>query len=124
MSEDAPILSKPFPFMRLPIELREQIYSLYFNPAEHLVKSTGLEAKGFFGGMYQWRFDLWRVNRQVYEESKKVWKRENVFIKIATPWPSAGMYRVYLMATDGARDQFENSGRREFSLHTRMQANI
>jgi hypothetical protein len=38
-----------------------------------------------------------------------VWKRENVFVKIATPWPSAGMYRVYLMASDG----FTDGGRRK-----------
>jgi hypothetical protein len=94
----------PFPFMRLPLELREQIYSLYFRPGDHLSKNFELEAKGFFGGVYHWNFDLWRVNKQVYSESKKVWKRENVFVKIATPWPSAGMYRVYLMASDGFTD--------------------
>lgn len=112
MAEDTP---KPFPFMRLPLELREQIYSIYFNPADHLVKSPDLEAKGFFGGIYQWDFDLWTVNKQIYAESKKVWKRENVFVKIATPWPSAGMYRVYIMATDGAPELLAQAptGRRE-----------
>jgi hypothetical protein len=94
----------PFPFMRLPLELREQVYSIYFHPGSHLIKNSELEAKSFFGGVYQWDFGLLRVNKQVYEESKKVWKRENVFVKIATPWPSAGMYRVYLMASDGFTD--------------------
>ena len=106
--------------MRLPLELREQIYSLYFRPADHLLKNTDLEAKGFFGGVYQWDFSLWRVSRQVHEESKKVWKRENVFVKIATPWPSAGMYRVYLMATDG----FADGGRRESLLASGCKANF
>jgi hypothetical protein len=117
MPEDASTAPAAFPFLRLPLELREQIYSLYFKPADHLVRTVGLEAKGFFGGVYQWDFDLWRVNKQVYAEAKKVWKRENIFVKVATPWPSAGMYRVYLMATDGIPEQLEHtsttvSGRR------------
>jgi hypothetical protein len=99
MSDTMP--SNLFPFLRLPLELREQIYSHYFHPGDHLVKNGELEAKGFYGGVYQWDFDLWRVSKQVYGESKKVWKRENVFVKIATPWPTAGMYRVYLLASDG-----------------------
>ncbi|CAN9187214.1 unnamed protein product [Alternaria alternata] len=89
VSEEAATAPDPFPFLRLPLELREQIYSIYFSPADHLVKSTELEAKGFFGGVYQWDFDVLRVNKQVYEEAKKVWRRENVFVKVATPWPSA-----------------------------------
>lgn len=109
MSEEAATAPDPFPFLRLPLELREQIYSIYFSPADHLVKSTELEAKGFFGGVYQWDFDVLRVNKQVYEEAKKVWRRENVFVKVATPWPSAGMYRVYLMATEGAPELLEHT---------------
>ncbi|KAE8840803.1 hypothetical protein PTNB85_04202 [Pyrenophora teres f. teres] len=106
MAEETP---KPFPFMRLPLELREQIYSIYFNPADHLVKNVDLEARGFFGGIYKWDFDIWTVSKQIHAESKKVWKRENVFVKIATPWPSAGMYRVYIMATEGAPEALAQS---------------
>lgn len=124
VSEEAATAPDPFPFLRLPLELREQIYSIYFSPADHLVKSTELEAKGFFGGVYQWDFDVLRVNKQVYEEAKKVWRRENVFVKVATPWPSAGMYRVYLMATEGVPELLEHTattlsgirGRRELLL--------
>jgi hypothetical protein len=90
-----------FPFLALPLELRESIYSLYFKPADHLRHSDQLNAQGFFGGVYTFDFDLCRVNKQVYREAKAVWKRENVFVKIATPWPSAGMYRVYLMSEEG-----------------------
>ncbi|KAG9194370.1 hypothetical protein G6011_04405 [Alternaria panax] len=109
VSEEAATAPNSFPFLRLPLELREQIYSIYFNPADHLVKSTELEAKGFFGGLYRWDFDLLRVNRQVYDEAKRVWRRENVFVKVATPWPSAGMYRVYLMATEGLPELLEHT---------------
>tara|TARA_R110002003_G_scaffold140_2_gene12759 strand:+ start:3033 stop:3470 length:438 start_codon:yes stop_codon:yes gene_type:complete len=93
----------PFPFLSLPLELRETVYSLYFKPADRLQRNHSLEEQGFFGGVYKFDFDLYRVNKQIYNEAKRVWKRENVFVKIATPWPSAGMYRVYLMAEDGVR---------------------
>jgi hypothetical protein len=53
----------PFPFMRLPLELREQIYSLYFHPGDHLSKNSEFEAKGFLGGVYQWNFDLRRARK-------------------------------------------------------------
>jgi hypothetical protein len=86
--------------LTLPLELREQIYSLYFKPADRLTHSEALNAQGFFGGVYRFDFDLCRVNKQIYAEAKAVWRRENVFVKIATPWPSAGMYRVYLMSEE------------------------
>ncbi|OAL57471.1 hypothetical protein IQ07DRAFT_556227 [Pyrenochaeta sp. DS3sAY3a] len=91
----------PFPFLRLPRELRDVVYSLYFKPADRLIHSHSLEAKGYYGGLYKFDFDLVHVNRQVYTEASAVWRRENIFVKLATPWPSAGMYRIYLMATDG-----------------------
>lgn len=81
-----------FPFLQLPLELREQIYSLYFKPSDRLVHSDALNALGFFGGVYKFDCGLYGVNRQVYGEAKTVWERENVFVKIATPWPSAGKY--------------------------------
>ncbi|EUC36085.1 hypothetical protein COCCADRAFT_71545, partial [Bipolaris zeicola 26-R-13] len=78
-----------FPFLRLPLELREQVYSHYFHPGDHLVRNTALESKGFFGGVYHWDLDVFYVNKQIHRESKRVWRRENIFVKIATPWPSA-----------------------------------
>ncbi|KAH7347057.1 hypothetical protein BKA66DRAFT_477957 [Pyrenochaeta sp. MPI-SDFR-AT-0127] len=81
--------AESFPFLRLPLELREAIYSLYFKPSDRLDQSPSLDAQGYFGGVYRFDLNLSRVNKQVYDEAKKVWKRENVFIKIATPWPSA-----------------------------------
>ncbi|KAF2848518.1 hypothetical protein T440DRAFT_470131 [Plenodomus tracheiphilus IPT5] len=95
-------LTVPSPFFTLPLELREQIYSLYHKPADRLQRNHILDAQGFFGGVYRFDFSLWRVNRQVYEEAKRVWRRENIFVKIGTPWPSAGMYRVYLVAEDAS----------------------
>ncbi|USP76359.1 hypothetical protein yc1106_03633 [Curvularia clavata] len=122
MTEDAGPLPPAFPFMRLPLELREQVYSHYFHPGDHLVRNPVLEAKGFYGGVYQWDLDVFYVNKQIYRESKRVWDRENIFVKIATPWPTAGMYQVYLMATDGVSEQGSmsmsesSSGHRELPL--------
>ena len=96
-----------FPFLRLPLELREQVYSHYVHPGDHLVQNADLEARGFYGGVYRWDLSVLHVCKQVYAESKKVWRRENVFVKVATPWPSAGMYRVYVLATDGVRGELE-----------------
>lgn len=42
---------------------------------------------------------------QIYEETKQVWKRENTFVMLAMPWPGDGMYRVYLLGTDGYNDE-------------------
>ncbi|KAJ4985591.1 hypothetical protein SVAN01_08866, partial [Stagonosporopsis vannaccii] len=53
-SPDPPPL--PFRFLDLPLELREQIYSLYFRPADRLEKNATLESQGFYGGIY--RFDM------------------------------------------------------------------
>ncbi|KAI4934825.1 hypothetical protein J4E85_002685 [Alternaria conjuncta] len=116
MSEDTTTTSatpNPFPFLRLPLELREQIYSIYFTPADHLVRSEELEAKGFYGGVYQWDFNLWLANKQIYAEAKTVWRRENVFVKIATPWPSAVNHissegLVPIVCTDARADAFND----------------
>jgi hypothetical protein len=112
MAEEETAASTPpsFPFLRLPLELREQVYSHYFHPGDHLVRTPALEAKGFFGGVYRWDLDIFYASKQVYRESRRVWRRENVFVKIATPWPNAGMYRVYLLATDGVREQLRLHG--------------
>ncbi|KAF2788797.1 hypothetical protein K505DRAFT_314239 [Melanomma pulvis-pyrius CBS 109.77] len=76
-------MSAAFPFLRLPLELREAVYSLYFNPASRLVDGE------FGGGQYRFEFDLYRVNKQVYSEAENVFRRENVFVRIDTPWPTA-----------------------------------
>jgi len=93
-------MSQLSPLLSLPLELRESIYSLYFKPSDRLTTSSSLERQGFYGGVYTFDLRLLRVSAQVCEEARAVWQRENVFIKIATPWPSAGMYRIYLMASD------------------------
>jgi hypothetical protein len=87
MSTSTTPTTPPFRFLDLPLELREQIYSIYFHSPDYLVNRSEN-----FGGVYAWDFRIYEVNKQVYEESRKVWKRENCFVRLETPWPSAGEF--------------------------------
>lgn len=84
-------MAESFPFLRLPLELREQVYSLYFKPADRITfpESTGFEDT-FNGGVYKFDFDIYSVCKQVKTEAEEVWRRENIFVCIETPWPQAG----------------------------------
>ncbi|KAI8932486.1 hypothetical protein NX059_010670 [Plenodomus lindquistii] len=106
--------TKRCPLFTLPLELREEIWSLIQKPADRLHRNHILDAQGFFGGVYEFDFALWRVNKQIYEEAKRVWRRENVFVKIATPWPSAVNHissegLVPIVCTDEKADLFRNN---------------
>ncbi|OCK75497.1 hypothetical protein K432DRAFT_429380 [Lepidopterella palustris CBS 459.81] len=73
-------MEKPFPFLCLPLELREAVYSHYFNPASHLVPREG------GGSKYRFDFDIYLASHQLRLESQKVFRREHIFIKVETPW--------------------------------------
>lgn len=85
-----PTPAQAFRFLDLPLELREQVYELYFRPADRLQKSSLLEGQGFYGGVYAFEFGLYRTCKQIAREAKKVWRRSVMTVKVATPWPSAG----------------------------------
>ncbi|KAL5424588.1 hypothetical protein PMIN04_003126 [Paraphaeosphaeria minitans] len=76
---------QPFPFMQLPLELREQVYDEYFRPENRL---EVYEVGEGIGGMYNFEFALLRTNKQVYREALRSW-RKNVFVRVETPWPHA-----------------------------------
>ncbi|KAF2465282.1 uncharacterized protein BDR25DRAFT_396286 [Lindgomyces ingoldianus] len=76
-------MSDTCPFLQLPLELREEIYSYYFDPASRL-------SPGELGGVqYKFEFSLYRVSKQVYTEAQTVFRRRNVFVRIETPWSEA-----------------------------------
>jgi hypothetical protein len=76
-----------FPLFKLPLELRDLIYSHYFEPSF----ATGCEEHGGYpGGKYSYDLDMLLVSKQVRAEAKDVWRREHVFVRIETPWEQAG----------------------------------
>jgi hypothetical protein len=84
------------PLMRLPLELREIVYSHYF-------AAVKLAPDEFFcGGRYKFQFELLRVCKRVYYEAQTVWRRENVFVRIETPWSETGRL-LYLITVSWIR---------------------
>ena len=70
-------------FLELPGEIRELIYHHVFRSYANKHDSGG--------GYKHYKFDLslMRVNQQIYYESRKVFRQNNVFVSIETPWPEA-----------------------------------
>ncbi|KAF2644548.1 hypothetical protein P280DRAFT_443311 [Massarina eburnea CBS 473.64] len=104
--------SRPFPLLRLPLELREHVFAFYFNPFDRLVShydfgppdpaiSDGSEDRPEDtpgGGKYSFDFRLMRVNKQICGEARGVWKRvAGTFVMVDTPWPTA----VHHISTEG-----------------------
>lgn len=71
--------------LTIPPELREQIYRLILRPAANRIDYED-EYSSYH---YAPAFVLFRLNRQIYLESRKVFRDLNVFIRIQTPWPEA-----------------------------------
>ncbi|KAF2726787.1 hypothetical protein EJ04DRAFT_480028 [Polyplosphaeria fusca] len=80
-------MAKPFPFLKLPSELRDQIYSHYLEPILDLGPCEF--GGGYPGGTYSYNLDLLRVCQQIYSEANDVWRREHLFVRIDTPWEQA-----------------------------------
>ncbi|KAK5128068.1 hypothetical protein LTR85_005185 [Meristemomyces frigidus] len=76
----------PSHFLSVPPEIREQIYALILHPdanrLHHEVASTDYYD-------YKDALVLFKLNRQIYLESRKVFRNLNTFVKIETPWPEA-----------------------------------
>ncbi|OCK90865.1 uncharacterized protein K441DRAFT_665601 [Cenococcum geophilum 1.58] len=72
------ITTQHFPFLRLPLELREAVYSHYFDPATHLIACE----RGTGESSYRFDFNLYLASSQIYREAQKVFQRELSFIRI------------------------------------------
>ncbi|KAF2840414.1 hypothetical protein M501DRAFT_1002764 [Patellaria atrata CBS 101060] len=73
-------------FLGLPIELREHIFSYLVLPKIERIEHGTDSLTGY-------RFDhivtIFLLNRQLHEEARGVFRRQNVLIKVETPFPEA-----------------------------------
>lgn len=85
-------MSRPRLF-ELPLELREAIYH------EVLCSMSDSNKDDADDGHKKYKFDLslFLTCHQIYLESRSVFRRDNIFISIETPWPQASQH----VATDG-----------------------
>ena len=72
-------------FLALPPEIRESIYRIILHPSANEVQGEN-EYNDY---NYRDALVLFRINRQVYYEARKVYRDLNVFIRVETPWPEA-----------------------------------
>lgn len=71
--------------LALPPEIREEIYRLLLAPAANRVELEDEYARYEYAPI----LSLFRVNRLIYHEARKVFRDLNTFISIATPWDQA-----------------------------------
>ncbi|KAJ9622804.1 hypothetical protein H2203_006456 [Taxawa tesnikishii (nom. ined.)] len=69
----------------LPPEIREYIYKIILDPSANHRTNKDNYTRYIYGPALV----LFRINRQIYYESRKVFRNLNVFVRIATPWPDA-----------------------------------
>lgn len=97
------------PFLELPPEIRTEIYSLILHPsANHRDLGDGYSTYN-----YREALVLFRVNRQVYYESRKVFRNLNTFVLIETPWKDAKHHvavdgHVYIVSAGARADTFKD----------------
>ena len=105
-------------FLELPPEIRNEIYSLILNPA-----ANRREVEDDYSTYnYREALALFRVNQQVYHESRKVFRSLNTFILIETPWRDAKHHvavdgHVYLITAGERADRFK-----DHTLHVKIEA--
>ncbi|KAK5118393.1 hypothetical protein LTR62_002907 [Meristemomyces frigidus] len=74
--------------LSLPAEIREYIYKLILHPdanrQHHDDDYTSYD--------YKPALVLFRINKQIYLESRKIFRSLNTFVRIETPWPEARLH--------------------------------
>ncbi|KAF3311447.1 hypothetical protein TWF173_008269 [Orbilia oligospora] len=97
--------------LSIPAELRNQIYTYLLSPYNNREPlEDGSYTYEFFQSLV-----IFRINRQIYLESRKIFHQLNTFVKISTPWQQA----KYHVALDGQVDILDDTFRVErFRLHT------
>ncbi|KAL9095851.1 MAG: hypothetical protein Q9165_001848 [Trypethelium subeluteriae] len=92
----------PFRFLDLPPELREEIYTLALAPIYH---------EEVDGSWREYQLSLLQVSKRIRDEAQEIFKRDNVFCRIETPWPETQHHiavqgHVPLVATGEAATHF------------------
>ncbi|EMC98867.1 hypothetical protein BAUCODRAFT_44540, partial [Baudoinia panamericana UAMH 10762] len=75
----------PSRLLTIPPEIREHIYRLILHP--HANRQYHEDEYTSYD--YRSALVLFRINRQIYLESRKIFRDLNVFVRIETPWPEA-----------------------------------
>ncbi|KAH9894507.1 hypothetical protein F4778DRAFT_277906 [Xylariomycetidae sp. FL2044] len=71
--------------LSLPGEIRENIYRMILNPdANRLIREDEYNTYDYRDALV-----LFRINRQIYFEARKIFRDLNIFVRIGTPWPEA-----------------------------------
>jgi hypothetical protein len=97
----------PFRFLDLPGELRNNIYENLLGPGD------ARQDMGDGYTKYTYDLALFLVNKQIYHESRKIFKQLNVFARIETPWDEAQQHvamegNVPVLATGQDAENFAN----------------
>lgn len=71
--------------LSIPPEIREHIYRFILSPEANRIP----EPNEHFRYDYPPALVLFRINKQIYLESRQVFRDLNVFVRIETPWPEA-----------------------------------
>ena len=71
--------------LSLPAEVRESVYRLILNPHANRL----LEPDEYTDYDYTDALVLFKINKQIYAEARKVFRDLNIFVRIETPWPAA-----------------------------------
>ena len=69
----------------LPPEIRETIYSIILSPAANRC----LLPDDYSNYDFTAALVLYRINRQIYHEAREVFRQNNTFVRIETPWEDA-----------------------------------
>ncbi|KAK6537427.1 hypothetical protein TWF694_011614 [Orbilia ellipsospora] len=72
-------------FLDLPPELRDHVYSLLLSPYSNRRHRSDC----FYNYNYSRSLVLFRLNRQIYLESRRIFHKLNTFALISTPWEQA-----------------------------------
>ncbi|KAF7514690.1 hypothetical protein G7054_g15093 [Neopestalotiopsis clavispora] len=81
----------PSPFLELPPEIREHIYRIILHPDANRLHHPD----EYTDYSYRDALALFRLNRQIYYEARKVFRDLNVFVRIETPFPNAREYVAF-----------------------------